>query len=66
MALFAQNPGNRIDNVRFATSVWTHDAGQSSTAKGQVRFLAKGFEANQFDFTQFEQETPYLPPRVMQ
>lgn len=64
MALLAQDPGNRIDDVRFAASIWAHDAGQPSTTERQVRLLAKRLESNEFDFAEFEQEVPYLPPRL--
>ena len=66
MALLPKHPGNGIDNVRFAASIWPDDAAQPGAAKGEVRFLTKGLESNQFDFAEFEQEIPYRPPRLAQ
>jgi hypothetical protein len=62
--LFTEHPGNRIDDVGFTAPIWANDTGQSGPAKGQVRLLAKGLESNKLDSTQFEQETPVLPPRI--
>lgn len=64
MTLLPKNPGNGIDNVRFTASVWPDDAAQPRAAKGQVRLLTKGLESDEFDFAEFEQETPYRPPRL--
>jgi len=58
MALLPQDPGNGIDDIRFAASVRPDDTAQPGAAKSQVRFFAKRLKANQFDFAEFEQEIP--------
>jgi len=55
MALLSKYPGNGVDNVRFAASVWSDDAAQTRAAKGQVGLLTKRLESNQFDFAKFQQ-----------
>ena len=63
MALLSKYPGNGINDVRFAASVWPDNAAQTGAAKRQVGLLTKGLKSNQFDFAEFEQVLPYLPPR---
>src|SRR3989442_461506 len=58
VALLAQHPGNSVDDVRFAATVGSNDAGNPASAEGDLRLLAERLKAHQFDFAQPEQVCP--------
>src|SRR2546422_2317911 len=58
VALLAQHPGNSVDDVRFAATVGSNDAGNPAAAEGDLRLLAERLKAHQFDFAQPEQVCP--------
>ena len=46
--LLAHAPANRIDDIRLATTVWSHDSGHRFV-KGQNRPITERFKTNYFD-----------------
>ena len=59
MALLAQDPRNGVNDIGLATAIRADDAGEPASAEGNVRLLAKRFEADKLDFAQFEQDFPF-------
>jgi hypothetical protein len=53
VALLAQNPRNGVDYIRFPAAIGSDNASQPRAAKRDLRFFAKRFESDKFDFTQF-------------
>ncbi len=46
VALLAQNPRNRVNDIGLAAAIRANDAGQPAAAEGDLRLFAKRFEAN--------------------
>jgi hypothetical protein len=59
MALFAENPGNGIHDVGFAAAVRPDDAGRAGSAERDHGALAKRLKANDFNFSQLQQDVPF-------
>src|ERR1700674_4349093 len=59
VALFAENPGNGIHDVGFAAAVWPDDAGRAGPAERNYGALAKRLKANDFHFSQLQQDVPF-------
>jgi len=60
VALFAENPGNGIHDVGFTAAVWPDDAGRAGPAERNYGALAKRLKANDFHFSQLQQDVPFL------
>ena len=59
MALLAENPRNGIHDVGFATAVRPDYAGRAGPAERDYGALAKRFKANDFHFSQLQQDVPF-------
>ena len=59
MTLLAQNPRYGVDNIGFATTIGSDDAGKPAATERYVRFFAKRFESDKLDFAQFKQDFPF-------
>ncbi len=55
MALFAEDPGDGVHDVRFSTAIGADNAGQAAAAECDCGFFAKRFESQQLNFAQFQQ-----------
>ena len=62
VALLAEHPGDRVDDVGLAAAIGADDASDPAAAEDDLRLFAEGFEAQQFDFTQFEHAAPRKSP----
>ena len=65
MALLAEDPGDSVHNIGFAAAVGPDNARQAAAAEGDLRLLAERFEAYQLDFSQFEQDFPFMASAVV-
>ena len=59
MTLLAQNPGNGVNDVRFAASVGADDASRTGATKRDDGPFAERLKANDFDFSQLQQDVPF-------
>ena len=59
VALFAQDPGDSVDDVGLAATVRADDAGRADTAEGHYRAFAEGLEPYNFDFSKLQQVIPF-------
>jgi hypothetical protein len=60
VALLAQNPRNRVDDIGLTAAIRANDARKAAAAEGYLRLFAKRFEANELDFAQFKQDFPFV------
>ena len=60
MALFAQNPGNSVDDIGLSAAIRADDAGKPGAAESNLRLFAERFEAHELDFAQFKQDFPFV------
>ena len=65
MALLAQDPGDSVHNIGFAAAVGPNNASQAAAAERDLRLFAERFEAYQLDFSQFEQDFPFMASAVV-
>src|SRR5258708_39978532 len=59
MALFAENPGDGVNDVGFAAAVRANDAGSTRPAERDHGAFAERLKANDFDFSQLQQDVPF-------
>ena len=59
VALFAENPGNGVNDIGFAAAVRADDAGSAGSAERDHGAFAKRLKANDFDFSQLQQDIPF-------
>jgi len=59
MALFAENPGDGVNDVGFAAAVGADDARGTRPAERDHGAFAKRLKANDFDFSQLQQDIPF-------
>ena len=61
MALLAENPGDGIHDDGFAAAVRPDDARCAGPAERDYGALAERLKANDFDFSQLQQDVPFVP-----
>src|SRR5580693_5236754 len=59
MALFAEDPGDGVHDVGLAATVRADDAGRARAAESDHGALTKRLKANDFDFSQLQQDIPF-------
>ncbi len=59
MALFAENPGDGVNDVGFAAAVGADYAGGTGPAERDHGAFAERLKANDFDFSQLQQDVPF-------
>src|SRR6185437_2685203 len=59
VALFAENPGDGVNDVGFAAAVGSDNASDAAAAKDDIRLFAERLKAKQFYFAKFEHAAPW-------
>src|SRR5262249_21482307 len=59
VALFAENPAYRVDDIGLTAAIGADNAGGAGATEADHRPLAKGLKTNDFDFAQLEQGVPF-------
>jgi len=59
VALFAENPRDGVNDIRFAAAVGSDNAGHAAAAEDDVGLLAERLETKKFDFAKFEHAAPW-------
>jgi len=66
MALFAENPGDGVNDVGFAAAVRADDARGTRPAERDHGAFAERLKANDFDFSQLQQDIPFWSSTIPQ